>query len=169
MTDRETPIAAIYCRVSSTKQVREGHGLESQESRCRDYASYKGYEVVEIFRDEGVSGGMIDRPGMQDLLAFLRKHSGDVKPVVVIDDISRLARGIEAHIQLRTAIDAAGGQLESPSIEFGDDPDSMLVENLLAQRFPASAPEERGAGGEPHEGPGEGWLLGILANRWVSV
>ena len=26
----------------------------------------------------------------------------------------------------------AGGFLESPSIEFGEDPDSILVENLLA-------------------------------------
>ncbi|MEO0763326.1 MAG: recombinase family protein, partial [Pseudomonadota bacterium] len=52
--------------------------------------------------------------------------------VVVIDDISRLARGLEAHLQLRAAIQDAGGILESPSIEFGDDSDSILVENLLA-------------------------------------
>jgi DNA invertase Pin-like site-specific DNA recombinase len=52
--------------------------------------------------------------------------------VVIIDDISRLARGIEAHLQLRTKLSEAGGKLESPSIEFGDDSDSILVENLLA-------------------------------------
>ncbi len=27
--------ALIYCRVSSPKQKAEGHGLESQEHRCR--------------------------------------------------------------------------------------------------------------------------------------
>ena len=46
--------------------------------------------------------------------------------------MSRLARGLDAHLELRRAISAAGGVLESPSIEFGEDPDSILVENLLA-------------------------------------
>ncbi len=123
--------ALIYCRVSSLKQVREGHGLSSQETRCREYARIKNYTVVECFHDEGVSGGLTDRAGMQAMLAFLRHHKKD-QHVVLIDDISRLARGLEAHIQLRTAISVAGGKLESPSIEFGEDSDSMLVENLLA-------------------------------------
>ena len=124
--------AVIYCRVSSAKQVTEGHGLGSQETRCREYAGHKGYEIAETFRDEGISGGLIDRPRMQAMLAFLHKHRRHRQHVVIIDDISRLARGIEAHIQLRTEIQGAGGKLESPSIEFGEDSDSILVENLLA-------------------------------------
>ena len=123
--------AIIYCRVSSIKQVKEGHGLNSQETRCREYAKHKNYEVTEVFQDDGVSGSLIERPGMKALLQFL-KHEKDNEPVVIIDDISRLARGLEAHIQLRTSISSAGGKLESPSIEFGEDSDSQLVENLLA-------------------------------------
>jgi hypothetical protein len=37
--------AVIYCRVSGTKQVREGDGLGSQETRCREFAGHKGYWV----------------------------------------------------------------------------------------------------------------------------
>ncbi len=123
--------AVIYCRVSSLKQVKEGHGLESQDTRCREYAKLKKYEVVKAFHDEGVSGGMIDRPKMQEMLSFLKKNKKE-KHAVIIDDISRLARGLEAHLELRAAIAQAGGKLESPSIEFGEDSDSRLVENLLA-------------------------------------
>ncbi len=130
-TDSPTQ-AIIYCRVSSTAQMKRGDGLGSQETRCREYAKHKGYDIVEVFRDEGVSGGMIGRPGMQAMLDFLRKHKRHRQHVVIIDDISRLARGLEAHIQLRTAITDAGGRLESPSIEFGEDFDSQLIENLLA-------------------------------------
>ena len=43
--------AVIYCRVSGAKQVREGDGLKSQETRCREYARYKAYEVAEVFTD----------------------------------------------------------------------------------------------------------------------
>jgi DNA invertase Pin-like site-specific DNA recombinase len=130
MKKSQTP-AVIYCRVSSVKQVKEGHGLHSQQTRCREYASLKGYDVIAVFDDEGVSGSLIDRPGMHALLSFLKKNR-HLRPVVLIDDVSRLARGLEAHIQLRTAIGTAGGKLESPSIEFGEDSDSILVENLLA-------------------------------------
>ncbi len=129
-TERIASEAVIYCRVSSAKQLREGHGLDSQETRCREYARLKGYQVVEVFTDD-MSGSLTARPGMQAMLAHLRKHRKHPH-VVIIDDISRLARGLEAHLQLRADISRAGGILESPSIEFGEDSDSLLVENLLA-------------------------------------
>lgn len=129
---RKTEKAVIYCRVSSQKQVSEGHGLESQETRCREYAGHKNYEVVEVFHEEGVTGKLLDRPQMQAMLTFLKQHKRQQEHVVIIDDISRLARDMEAHIKLRASIADAGGKLESPSIEFGDDSDSRLVEHLLA-------------------------------------
>ena len=132
MKDEKTQNAVIYCRVSSAKQVTEGHGLGSQETRCREFAGHKGYEVVQVFRDEGISGGLIDRPGMQAMLSFLRKRRKQGPHVVLIDDISRLARGVKAHIDLRASINDAGGKLQSPSIEFGEDSDSIMVENILA-------------------------------------
>ncbi len=122
--------AVIYCRVSHPKQVREGHGLESQETRCREYAKHKGYEVVHAFHEAGITGKLLDRPKMQEMLAFLKEHKETF--IVIIDDISRLARNIEAHIKLRSSIQDAGAKLESPSIEFGEDSDSRLVEHLLA-------------------------------------
>lgn len=62
--------AVIYCRVSSAKQTVRGDGLTSQETRCREFAKYKGYDVVEVFRDDS-SGSLTTRPGMQAMLSFL--------------------------------------------------------------------------------------------------
>lgn len=125
-------IAIIYCRVSSVAQMQKGHGIGSQETRCREYARMKGYTVESVFKDEAVSGSLIDRPGMQDALAHLRKNRRKARYVLLIDDISRLARDIRAHLELRTAIAETGAALESPSIEFGEDSDAILVEHLLA-------------------------------------
>lgn len=130
MTSLKPSKAVIYCRVSSVKQTKEGDGLASQETRCREFAGYRGYEVAEVFRDD-VSGSLKERPGMRQMLAFLKKQKKE-QHVVIIDDISRLARGVEAHIELRAAITLAGGILESPSVEFGEDADSELREYLLA-------------------------------------
>ena len=122
--------AVIYCRVSDTKQTIRGTGLNSQETRCREYAALRGYQVQKVFTDDA-SGSLINRPGMQTMLGFLRQHRRNPH-IVIIDDISRLARGLQAHLELRAAISKAGGVLESPSIEFGEDSDSQLIENLLA-------------------------------------
>jgi site-specific DNA recombinase len=108
------------------------HGMASQETRCREFARMKGYTVERVFTDEAVSGGLIERPGMREMLNHLRAHRKAATFVVLIDDISRLARDIKAHLELRSAISGAGARLESPSVEFGEDSDSILVENLLA-------------------------------------
>jgi len=69
-----TQQAVIYCRVSSSKQVTEGHGLASQETRCREYAKHKGYDVIDVFRDEGLSDKLLDRPNMKAMLAYIKKR-----------------------------------------------------------------------------------------------
>lgn len=121
--------AIIYCRVSSKKQTK-GSGLHSQEHRCREYARMKGYAVIARF-DDDLTGKLVNRPGMQAMLDFVRQNRAD-NCVVLIDDISRLARDVEAHWELRRTIIKAGGRLESPSVEFKQDADSRMVENVLA-------------------------------------
>ncbi|GAA6210951.1 recombinase family protein [Hyphomicrobiales bacterium 4NK60-0047b] len=130
MPQTPKPKAVIYCRVSSAKQTINGTGLSSQETRCREYASYKGYQVTEVFQDD-MTGKIAKRPAMVAMLNYLRQSKAQ-SCVVIIDDISRLARGLEAHLELRVLISKAGGKLESPSIEFGEDSDSLLIENMLA-------------------------------------
>lgn len=125
--------ALIYCRVSSDRQVEEGHGLEGQEKRCRDYAKNLNYEIVGVFREEGISGGIIDRPQMQRLLVKLDEYKEmPDKTIVIIDDIKRLARSVEGHFLLKTAISSRNGTLESPSHRFEDSPEGKFVETVLA-------------------------------------
>ena len=125
----QTQKAVIYARVSSAAQLAKGDGLASQTTHCREYAKYQGYEVIEVFHDN-MSGGAADRPAMKSLLAFLKKRKSET--VVIIDDINRFSRDVLVHWQLRALLSEAGGKLESPSMEFGDDSDSILRENLLA-------------------------------------
>lgn len=125
--------AYIYCRVSSQRQVDEGHGLQGQEKRCRDYARAQGYTVVKVFKDEAVSGGIIDREGMQTLLDELEHHKNvPDESIVLIDDIKRFARDIQGHFTLKTAIYTRNARLESSSHRFEDTPEGKFVETVLA-------------------------------------
>src|SRR3989344_3995364 len=130
MARQNSKQAVAYCRVSSPGQTKRGDGLNSQETRCREYAKYRDHEIIKVFVDD-VTGRHDDRSGLIAMLEFLRKNRSS-NYVVIIDDISRLARNLEQHIRLHKTIAAAGGHLESPSIEFGEDADSKLVEHLLA-------------------------------------
>jgi site-specific DNA recombinase len=121
--------AVAYCRVSSQKQVTEGNGLESQRARIEEYAKFRGYDLVQIFKDD-ITGAAAGRPAMKAMLAFLK--SKRESHIVIVDDVTRLARSMATHITLRDKIKKAGGVLKSPSLEFGDDSDSQLVEHLLA-------------------------------------
>ncbi|MEA2875129.1 MAG: site-specific recombinase [Hyphomicrobiales bacterium] len=122
--------AVLYCRVSDKAQEKKGNGLASQEACAREYARFKNYDVVDVFR-EVLTGGESNRPVMAALLAYLRKHKKEGR-VVIIDDLSRFARDVVGYWQLRDELKSAGGLLESPSIVFGDDADSVFRENILA-------------------------------------
>lgn len=124
--------AVIYCRVSDPKQKTEGHGLESQEIRCRHFAVYRRYEVVKAFHDD-FTGQTADRPAMKEMLAFLKKQKESY--VVIIDDLSRLARDVVAYAQLRQTIRATGAVMASPSHEFRENPDGRFQENILASAY----------------------------------
>lgn len=45
----------LYIRVSTQDQAIEGHSIEAQEARAREYAERMDYEVVNVYIDEGIS------------------------------------------------------------------------------------------------------------------
>lgn len=129
MTEKSPQKAVIYCRVSTKKQERDGNGLGSQETTCREYADRKGYEIINVFRDD-LTGKTANRSGLKDLLAFLKARKG--RTVVIIDDLNRLARSVRTHYAIRDAVAKAGGKLESPKRAFADDPDDDILEIIEA-------------------------------------
>ena len=66
------------------------------------------------------------------MIAYLKLQDDPNGTVVIIDDINRFSRDISVHWQLRALVAEAGGKLQSPSLEFGEDSDSRLIENMLA-------------------------------------
>lgn len=124
--------AVIYCRVSSPAQVRGGHGLESQESRCRAYAETQGYHVEAMFPDDVTGGGdFMARPGLVALSSFL-KAQPDKSYVVVFDDLKRFARDTEFHIKLRRTFKEVGAQIECLNFCFEDTPEGEFIETIMA-------------------------------------
>ena len=81
--------AAGYVRVSTDEQAREGCSLDNQEARIRHYAKSQEWELVEMYREEGVSGKTTDRPQLQRLLADVKAKRVDVILVYRVDRLTR--------------------------------------------------------------------------------
>lgn len=89
---------------------------------------------MKVFRDEGVSGNTLERPGLQDMLAFLESKKNHKRFIVIVDTISSLARNMVLHLQLRNTLDDSGAKLESLTIKFDDSPTGRYIENIMAAR-----------------------------------
>jgi site-specific DNA recombinase len=68
MAGRSSRVAALYARVSSDRQRRE-QTIQSQTAALRELAAARGLLVIEdlVFEDEGVSGTVLRRPGLERL------------------------------------------------------------------------------------------------------
>ncbi|MEM6891759.1 MAG: recombinase family protein [Pseudomonadota bacterium] len=124
--------AVIYCRVSSKAQETEGHGLQSQETRCRQYAAAKGYAIAAVFPDTITGGGdFMQRPGLVALLSFLDAQP-DEDFVVIFDDLKRYARDTEFHLRLRREMEKRGAKRECLNFKFEDTPEGEFIETIMA-------------------------------------
>jgi DNA invertase Pin-like site-specific DNA recombinase len=127
-------LAVAYLRVSGKGQI-EGDGFERQREAVERFARASGLEIVDTYRDEGVSGTkeLQDRPGLAALLD--RLESNGVR-VVIVERADRLARdlmiseviiGQFAKIGARV-LTADGADLTSAA----DDPTRTLIRQVLA-------------------------------------
>jgi DNA invertase Pin-like site-specific DNA recombinase len=78
--------AAIYVRVSTDKQT-----VENQVRELRQIADRRGWQVVEEYRDAGISGakGRESRPGLDQMLKDASKRRFDVVMAWAIDRLGR--------------------------------------------------------------------------------
>jgi DNA invertase Pin-like site-specific DNA recombinase len=78
--------AALYLRVSTDKQT-----VQNQELQLRQVAERRGWEVVEVYDDAGISGakGRADRPGLDQMLNDASRLHFDIVLVWAIDRLGR--------------------------------------------------------------------------------
>ncbi|AIQ34706.1 resolvase [Paenibacillus sp. FSL R5-0345] len=81
---------AVYCRVSTDEQAREGVSLDEQQERLTAYCRAMGWtDQVQLFIDDGYSAKNLDRPELKRLLNAVK--SGSVSRIMVtkLDRMSR--------------------------------------------------------------------------------
>lgn len=97
---------AIYARFSTDKQKEAS--IEDQIRSCERTAAQLGLVVSHRFEDRGISGGTVERPGYQRLLAAAR--AGQIDGILA-EDISRLWRNRAEYGQRSAELEDLGVHL----------------------------------------------------------
>lgn len=105
--------------------------LESQQSEIEKYCKQKGWIIIKIFRDLGISGSSTEnRTGFEEMI-YLSKQESRQGDLIVIWDYSRFARNMD-HAQLyRAELRHYGWQIYSMRDEVPTGPMSRLYEVLI--------------------------------------
>lgn len=84
------PRVALYARVSTEDQAKEGFSLDAQRERLRAYCQARGWEPVAEYVDDGHSGRDTRRPAYQRMME--ERDRWDTLLVIKMDRIHRNAK-----------------------------------------------------------------------------
>lgn len=82
---------ALYIRVSTDRQAKEGDSLEAQEKALIDYAKEHNYIITDTYVDGGESGQKIKRTNLQRLLGDVENNKIDL---VIMTKLDRWFRNV---------------------------------------------------------------------------
>jgi DNA invertase Pin-like site-specific DNA recombinase len=111
---------AIYTRKSSDEGLEQAfNSLDAQREACAAFVlsqKHEGWSVLPaLYDDGGYSGGTLDRPALQRLLADIAEAKVDV---VVVYKIDRLTRSLFDFAKIVDAFDARGVSFVSITQQF---------------------------------------------------
>src|SRR2546430_13326402 len=117
--------AAIYARVSSDRQ-KENHTIASQTAALIEYAQTHEYSVPPewIFQDEGYSGAVLARPGLEALRDLAAE--GQIAAVLVYSP-DRLSRKYAYQVLLTEELSRCGVEVIFLKAPAGATPEDQLV------------------------------------------
>jgi site-specific DNA recombinase len=151
---------AIYTRKSSDEGLeQEFNSLDAQREACEAYVTsqrHAGWIALPgMYDDGGLSGGTMERPALQRLLADIR--AGEVQ-IIVVYKVDRLTRSLADFAKIVDVLDAHGASFVSVTQQFNTTTSmGRLTLNMLpnsSARSPASASATRSPRRRPR---GCGW------------
>jgi site-specific DNA recombinase len=82
-------LVALYPRVSTQEQAKEGYSIGEQIDRLNKYCEAMGWTVYKTYTDPGYSGGDMNRPGLQEMIKDVKAGKVDKVVVYKLDRLSR--------------------------------------------------------------------------------
>jgi len=88
-TAADHTVVVGYVRVSTDEQADSGLGLAAQDAAVRAECERRGWRLVAVHEDAGISGKTLNRPGLSAALAAVRSGAAGGIVVAKLDRLSR--------------------------------------------------------------------------------
>lgn len=80
---------AIYVRVSTEEQAKEGLSIDAQIDKCKSFCDARDWDVFKVYKDAGFSAGSLNRPALELMLRDAKEKKFAIILVYKIDRFSR--------------------------------------------------------------------------------
>ena len=154
-TPREVRRAVGYIRVSTRDQAREGYGLGVQREAIEAECARRGWHLVAIHSDEGISGTREDRPGLGAALGAILSGAADALVTYHLTRIGRPREASTLHRFVETLRASGATFVATAQPWIGSDPLTVGIAVAMAQaerddilRRTASGRVKRAEGGQ---------------------
>jgi DNA invertase Pin-like site-specific DNA recombinase len=119
--------AALYCRLSKDDDLQgESASISNQRELLTSVCKANGWDIVEVYQDDGYTGLNMERPGLKKLLADVEQGLFNL---VMTKDLSRLGRN---YLQTGHLIEDFFPRHGVRYIALNDNIDTMMDSNEIA-------------------------------------
>ncbi|AND39607.1 recombinase family protein [Cytobacillus oceanisediminis] len=117
-----------YIRVSTSEQASEDKfGLPVQREELESYCRAKGYDLLDVYVDEGISGSTLDRPELNRMLSAAKDFAK-----VIVPKYDRISRDLYGQLFIEKELAVKGVELESVREPFnGSTPEMALMRQMM--------------------------------------
>lgn len=157
---------ALYTRVSTEDQAREGYSLEVQSEYLSNFAKRENWQVYsaegnsKAYEDDGYSGYSLDRPAFEALMNDARKKKFDLILVYKLDRFSRRLKDI---LNILDELDTLGIQFKSATEPYDT---TTSAGKLMIQQLGSFAEFERN---RITERVVPGMIKGVQNGQWQGA
>lgn len=99
---------ALYIRVSTQEQAKEGYSIPHQKERLFRYCEAMNWEIIEIYADEGISGSTIEkRPAAIKMLQDAKKKKFENILILRVDRLCRNTKDLLEIVEILKKYDVS--------------------------------------------------------------
>ena len=120
--------AALYCRVSTDEQAREGFSIPAQIKALTEYCNKNDINIYKSYIDEGQPGGKENRPQFQAMLKDAQKRDFEI---ILVHKFDRFARKVELSQRIKNQLRKTGINVVSITEPIEDSPIGFFQEGML--------------------------------------
>ena len=150
---------AIYTRVSTEDQMKEGYSIEVQQEYLLDHAKRLGWEVYKIYSDD-VSGYILDRPALKEMFKDAKSKKFEL---IITHKLDRFSRKLKDLLNIVDELEGYGVAYKSATEPFDT---STSAGKLMFQQLGSFAEFERN---RIKERVFPGMIKGVQQGNWQGA